>query len=134
MEKQQLKFCGPNSEKYDDLNNYSIVLKLTFGEVSIMLTGDAEQLAEKEIINTKEDLQADILKVGHHGSSSSTSDKFLKSVNPQYAVISVGKDNSYKHPSDKVIQRLEKYGVKIYRTDNNGTITMITDGSNIEFK
>ena len=114
-----------------NLNNTSIVLKLTYKNIRFLFTGDAESSVEKLILD--KDIQADILKVGHHGSSTSSSEAFIKKVNPSYAVISVGKDNSYKHPSKKTINILNKYNVKILRTDEDGTIIFTSDGSQFNY-
>lgn len=127
----KLVVLAPNQDSYESLNNYSIVLKLTYKEKSFLFMGDAETLSEKEITG---DVQADVLKVGHHGSRTSTSQAFLNKVNPSYAVISVGLNNDYKHPHKEVIDRLEKKNIKIYRTDQNGDIIFTTDGYNIDVK
>lgn len=128
----KIQFLAPVSTKYEELNNYSIVAKITYGETSFLLTGDAEELSEKEMLKKSPSLlAADVLKAGHHGSSSSTSPEFLKTVNPTYAVISVEEGNSYGHPHKEVIERLDKSGIKYYRTDKNGTIVMASDGKNI---
>ncbi|WHH57432.1 ComEC/Rec2 family competence protein [Petroclostridium sp. X23] len=128
----EIQFLAPVSTKYEELNNYSIVAKITYGETSFLLTGDAEELSEKEMLKKSPSLlTADVLKAGHHGSSSSTSPEFLKTVNPTYAVISVEEGNSYGHPHKEVIERLDKSGIKYYRTDKNGTIVMASDGKNI---
>jgi len=126
------KILAPISTKYDDLNNYSAVVKLTYGKISFLFTGDAEKISENEMIEKRLDLSATVLKVGHHGSNSSTSNKFLNIVNPQYAVISVGEDNDYNHPSSSVLDELNKRGIKVLRTDKMGTITISTDGNSIE--
>lgn len=120
---------APNSESYKDLNNYSAVIKYTCGGVSFLFTGDAEELSEQEITA---DVSADVLKVGHHGSNSSTSEEFLRRVSPEYAVICVGEDNDYGHPHKETMERLAAAGVTVYRTDINGTIVMTTDGETIE--
>ena len=127
----KLVVLAPNQDSYESLNNYSIVLKLTYKEKSFLFMGDAETLSDKEITG---DIQADVLKVGHHGSRTSTSQAFLNKVNPSYAVISVGLNNDYKHPHQEVIDRLEKKNIKIYRTDQNGDIIFTTDGYNIDVK
>lgn len=124
----------PNSSKYDDLNNYSIVLKVEFENNSFLFTGDAEKVSEKEMIEKGYELKVDVLKVGHHGSKSSTSKEFLNLVNPKYAVISVGKDNDYGHPNKEVLERLKKKSIDIYRIDESGTIIAESDGKNIDFK
>lgn len=123
------KILGPVGESYENLNNYSVVIKLTYGENSFLLTGDMETLAEKELTDN---LKADVLKAGHHGSNTSTSENFLKKVSPKYAVISCGKNNDYGHPHEKLIERLKNHSVKIYRTDLNGTVTFTSDGKNIK--
>lgn len=127
----KLVVLAPSQDSYESLNNYSIVLKLTYKEKSFLFMGDAETLSEKEITG---DVEADVLKVGHHGSRTSTSQAFLNKVNPSYAVISVGLDNDYKHPHQEVVDRLEKKNIKIYRTDQNGDIIFTTDGYNIDVK
>lgn len=127
----KLVVLAPNQDSYESLNNYSIVLKLTYKEKSFLFMGDAETLSEKEITG---DVEADVLKVGHHGSRTSTSQSFLNKVNPSYAVISVGLNNDYKHPHQEIADRLEKKNIKIYRTDQNGDIIFTTDGYNIDAK
>lgn len=126
-----IEMLAPNQDKYSSLNNYSIVLKIIYGNISFLYTGDAEELSEKEIT---ENVEADVLKVGHHGSDTSSSEEFLEKVNPKYAIISVGEDNSYDHPASSTIEKLEKYTNHIYRTDLNGTVVVTTDGINIEVK
>ena len=127
-----VEFLGPQRE-YDDFNNNSIVLKVTAGERSFLFTGDAEETAEKDILNAGYDMQADVLKVGHHGSSTSTSDAFLQAVSPKYAVISVGTGNKYGHPEKVTLDKLQNIGAEIYRTDLEGTVVCSTDGQNILF-
>ena len=119
---------APNSEDYSNLNNYSIVLKITYGDVSFLYTGDAEEDNLEEITS---DIASDVLKVGHHGSDTSTSKDFLEKVQPKYAVISVGEGNSYGHPATSTIELLQEYTNNIYRTDLNGTVVISTDGVNI---
>ena len=113
-----------------DLNNTSIVLKMSFGSTTYLFTGDATSTTEKKILN--KDISADVLKVGHHGSNYSSTDKFLNKVNPKYAIISVGKNNIYSHPATKTIDKLNKLNIKIYRTDELGTIILTSDGKNID--
>lgn len=124
---------APNFDTYESANNYSIVIKLKYKEKSFLFTGDAEKLSEDEILQKGYDIKSDVIKIGHHGSSSSTSSNFLKAVNPEYAVICVGKDNSYNHPKKSVMDRLKKYDIKVYRTDEQGSITVVSDGKNITF-
>jgi competence protein ComEC len=124
---------APNSNNYEDLNNWSAVVKLTFGNNSFLLDGDAEDISEREMIANGYDLKADLLKVGHHGSSSSTTPEFLSKVNPKYAVISVGAGNDYGHPHKTTMQKLQERGISVYRTDQNKTIIATSDGNNITF-
>ena len=105
----------------NNLNLSSNILRMTFNETSFLFTGDAETENEETI----KWIQTDILKVGHHGSTTSTSQSFLNQLKPQYAIISVGKDNDYGHPNEKILQRLENIGAEIFRTDECGTIEVI---------
>jgi competence protein ComEC len=123
------QLLAPNKAKYEELNNYSAVLKLTYGRHSFLLTGDAEALSEAEMLQQGYDLRADVLKVGHHGSASSTTKDFLAAVAPRYAVISVGKKNVYKHPDRQTLKRLKKMRVQVFRTDLAGTILFTSDGT-----
>ena len=120
---------APNQAEYEDINNYSAVIKVTFDRVSFLLTGDAGEQSEAEMLLSSSP-QADVLKVGHHGSRYATSEGFLKAVNPGYAVISVGAGNDYGHPHKETLEKLKS--IKVYRTDLNGTITFITDGNKID--
>lgn len=125
---------APNQEKYKSLNDYSVVIKLVNGKNSFLFTGDAEELSEKEILkNDKGRLKSDVLNVGHHGSITSTSETFLDAVDPKFAVISAGKDNSYGHPHKEILERLNDKGIEIYRTDLQGDIIVISDGDTIKF-
>ena len=133
-ENTKVNVFSPNKDFYDNLNNYSPVIKIQYGNTSFWFTGDAEKEVEKEILNNNEDISADVLKVGHHGSSTSTSKDFLKKVNPSIAVISVGKDNIYNHPDDITTKLLDESNIKTYRTDKDGTIVIWSDGSNISKK
>ncbi|MDB1954438.1 ComEC/Rec2 family competence protein [Clostridium tertium] len=121
---------SPLSNSYEDLNNYSPIVKISYGNTSFLFTGDAEELSENEVLNAGFDLKCDVLKIGHHGSSSSTSENFLKASNPSIAVISVGEDNTYGHPTDTVLSRLKE--TKIYRTDINGNIVITSDGLSLK--
>ena len=115
------------------LNNASVVLQLEYGEISFLFSGDAEYRAEKEIVeDTDYEIDSTVLKVPHHGSSTSTNDFFLKEVNPQSAVIMAGEDNRFGHPDGEVLEALESEGVDIYRTDLHGDIVMTTDGFDYE--
>ncbi|MGN0534093.1 MAG: ComEC/Rec2 family competence protein [Eubacterium sp.] len=124
-----MEFLSPCSAEYDDLNNYSAVLKITYNDSSFIFTGDAEDASENEMLeNSYSKLNADVLKVGHHGSKYSTTEDFLDAVSPEYAVISCGKDNSYGHPHSETVKRLTDAGVKLYRTDRLGAVTISTSG------
>lgn len=129
----KFKILAPSSDSYQSLNNYSIVIKVTYGENTFMFTGDAETLSETEMLNSFDDLTADVLKIGHHGSTTSTSKKFLNAVNPKYAVISVGKDNTYNHPTKTTMNKLEELKIPVYRTDEEGTIECVSNGKDITF-
>ena len=131
--KATITILAPNRIKYDDFNSYSIVLKLTYGKNSFLLTGDADNTSETEILKKKYNIKADVLKVGHHGSETSTSTDFLKAISPKYAVISVGKDNDYKHPHQATMDKLKNAKIQVYRTDENGTIICTSDGTKITF-
>lgn len=121
----------PKSEEALDelsLNNTSIVLMLEYKDFRALLMGDAEKEVEDELLLLSDSLDANILKVGHHGSGTSSSEDFISAVLPQVAIISVGEDNKFGHPSDEVIRRLDSRGVLTYRTDYFGTIEIISDG------
>ncbi|MGN0706471.1 MAG: ComEC/Rec2 family competence protein [Faecalibacterium sp.] len=115
---------------YDDTNDTSLVLRIDYGSTSFLLTGDMEAAAERDLVSSGADLKVDVLQVGHHGSSSSTSYVFLNEVLPEMAVISCGTDNSYGHPHEETLSRLRDAGVDTYRTDLMGTITISSDGAN----
>lgn len=130
----KIEILAPNSDSYDNINNYSAVIKLTYNNTSFLFTGDAESISEQEMTSKGYDLKADVLKVGHHGSATSTTALFLKKVDAKYAIISVGKDNSYGHPDNLVLNRLKTFGVEVFRTDEVGTIIAISDGETIKFE
>lgn len=128
-----LRILAPLSSSYRDLNNYSIVMRVSYGSTSVIFTGDAEALSEKEMLKkySDSDLRSNILKVGHHGSVSSTTLEFLNAVSPEIAVISCGTGNTYGHPHKETIDKLNKAGVNIYRTDMNGSVVFALDGETI---
>ena len=115
-------------------NNTSIVIKITYGSVSFLFTGDAERAEEADILESGFDLSATVLKVGHHGSDTSTTYPFLREIMPQYAVISCGANNTYGHPHDDTLSKLRDAEVILYRTDMQGTITAFSDGSTVTFE
>ncbi|WP_339316845.1 MBL fold metallo-hydrolase [Paenibacillus sp. FSL R10-2734] len=128
----EANFLAPINTYGDDLNNWSAVLKITYKNNSFLFTGDAELKSENDMLADGLALKADVLKVGHHGSNSSTSKAFLNAVKPQYSLISVGKNN-YGHPDSGILTRLKNADTSILRTDQKGTITAISDGSKISF-
>ncbi|MDR0797852.1 MAG: MBL fold metallo-hydrolase [Nitrososphaerota archaeon] len=122
---------APNSAVYNDLNDYSVVLRVDFGNTVFLFTGDADTKSENEQLANGLSLKADVLKVGHHGSRTSSIQKYLDAVAPSYAVIFCGADNTYGHPHKESWTRLIGTGATIYRTDENGTIVFVTDGETI---
>lgn len=124
---------APNRSDYLEVNNESLVIKMTYGNVSYLFCGDAEIESEYDMVENGVDLSADVIKLGHHGSNTSSSQMILKTVKPSYAIISVGKDNSYGHPAAEILNRLKEYGIRYFRTDKEGNIISVTDGKNISF-
>lgn len=128
-----LTFLAPNNSTYEDLNNYSIVTKIKYGNTSFIFEGDAEDISENEILAKQLDISANVIKIGHHGSSSSTTKAYLDKVNPQYAVISVGANNDYGHPNKDILDRLTAKNIKVFRTDISGNIIANSNGTSITF-
>lgn len=126
-------FLGP-CRTYAETNNTSLVLRVDYGETSFLFTGDMEQDAEADLLASGVCLEADVLKVGHHGSSTSTSEDFLDAVHPQYGIISCGAGNSYGHPHAETLSRLEQANVQLYRTDQCGTVVITSDGRQLSFR
>ncbi len=125
---------GPLHLDYTDVNNYSIVLRVVFGELSFLFTGDMERIAEQDLLDAGVELQSTVIKVGHHGSESSSSYAFLREVAPKYGVISVGTDNDYGHPNEDVLSRYRDADVKLYRTDLQGDVICTSnDGKTLTF-
>lgn len=125
---------APLNTHYDETNHYSAVVKLSFGSKKFLFMGDAEKVNERELLASKVDLNADVLKVGHHGSSSSSSKEFLEAVSPEIAVISCGKGNDYGHPHKETTIELNRRNITLYRTDINKDILLICDGNKITKK
>lgn len=123
---------GPR-KTYEEPNDTSIVLRVDHGENSFLFTGDMETAAEEDLLAAGCDLDVDVLKVGHHGSSTSSSYLFLREVMPEYGVISCGAENTYGHPHEEVSSRLYDAGVTVYRTDEQGTVVATSDGTEIRF-
>jgi competence protein ComEC len=116
------------------MNNRSGILKICYGDVGVLFTGDLEKEGERFYVGAYgKFLESDVLKVGHHGSKSSTSSEFLATVKPAYAIISAGKGNKFGHPNFEVLQRLNKFGVEIKRTDKFGAVIFTTDGETVDF-
>lgn len=119
------------ARRISNLNNSSIVMKMVYKDIELLLTGDAEEPEEKELLASGVNLQADILKAGHHGSETSSSEAFIKAVDPEIVLISDGVGNSYGHPSPRTLKRFERLGIPVRRTDLEGTININTDGYTI---
>lgn len=129
---EHLEICclSPASSNYGNLNNYSVVIKMTYYDITFLFMGDAETEIEKQIMKDYPDLGADVIKVGHHGSVTSSSAKFIKQISPAVAIISCGIDNRYGHPRPEILSRYQKSGADIYRTDKQGNITVKCNGRN----
>ena len=126
--------CWPEAVQQSRTNDSSIVLRIDFGSTSFLFTGDAEDWSEYMMIDSRVNLKADVLKVSHHGSGTASTEEFLKAVQPEYAVISVGKNNEYGHPHRNVLDRLSSIGASVLRTDELGTIIIESDGENITLR
>lgn len=127
----KINILAPNNSTYTEHNNYSVVTKITYGTTKFLFMGDAEKLSENEI---KEDVTADVIKIGHHGSNTSSSINFIKKVNAKYGIISVGLNNKYNLPKEDTVTNWENSGTKIYLTSINGTIRASSDGTNIKIE
>jgi len=125
-------FEGFNKQVIKNTNNTSIIIQLIFGENKFLFTGDVYKSIERKLIKQGIDIESDVLKVGHHGSKTSTSEEFIEAVDPEIGVISVGRENSYGHPTPEVLEILKKYGINILRTDELGDIKIISDGQTIK--
>lgn len=128
----ELQILGPVSDYGNDYNNVSIVSKLVCKNVSFLLTGDEEKLAEKDLLASGADVSCTVYKAAHHGSTTSNSDAFLEAASPDYAVILCGAENDYGHPHKKIVDSLREHGCKIYRTDLDGSIIFSTDGETLD--
>ena len=126
-----ISILSPISDSYSDLNDYSAVVKITYKGTSFLFMGDAESVVENELLQEKSDINADVLKVGHHGSSYSSTVDFIKSVAPKYAVISCGANNQYGHPHAETLVTLNSFNINTYRTDESGTIIITSDSVKI---
>ncbi|NLN19727.1 MAG: MBL fold metallo-hydrolase [Firmicutes bacterium] len=130
----EARLVAPASDGYRSLNDYSAVLWLGYGRTRFLFSGDAERISESEMLASGFDLSADVLKVGHHGSNTSTTESFLRAVSPTYGVIMVGRNNRYNLPHPDVLKRLTNAGVTILRTDKHGTIVFSSDGNVLELQ
>ena len=128
----RVTILGPVKD-YPDTNNTSIVTRVDYGQTSFLFTGDMEQDAEIDLIESGAELKCDVLKVGHHGSNTSSGYRFLYETEPQYGVISVGTGNTYGHPHEEPLSRLNHAGVTLFRTDYLGTVVAVSDGAEITF-
>lgn len=126
-------FLGPVHENVSDLNDTSIILKISYGDTSFLFTGDAERDEEQSVLSQNLDLSATVLKVGHHGSGDSTTYPFLREIMPEYGIISVG-ENNYGHPTEETLSRLRDADVKVYRTDMQGDIIVSSNGKTVTVK
>ena len=120
-----------NNLSYDEVNDSSLVLKITFSNVSFLIPGDISAEVEKQLIKSKTDLRSDVLVVPHHGSAHSSSAEFIKAVTCRYAIVSAGKANVFHHPHPSTLQRYNDAGVNIFRTDRDGAVTLMTDGTKL---
>lgn len=127
----RFEFIGP-LEDHNNVNDDSLVMRLTYGDTNFLFTGDMTADAEKELIEDGENVKCDVLKVGHHGSSGSSCYQFLYEAEPKIAVISCGRDNDYGHPHEETLGRLKDAGVTVYRTDELGSIVIFSDGITVE--
>ena len=127
--------CWPEAVRWreNDVNDMSIVIRIDYGDTSFLVTGDTEEASEHMMIDSGLPLQADVLRVAHHGSTYSTTEEFLSAVSPAYAVISCGQDNEYFHPHGRVLNQLRKNDVWLFRTDLQGTVRCVSDGKNMKF-
>ncbi len=128
---QVFTILAPNEQEYEDLNNYSVVVKMTYGKNSALFMGDAEKLSENEILDVGYSIKTNLIKIGHHGSKSSSSSKFIDKVSPEIAVISCGKDNSYGHPHKETLKTLNDRNINTYRTDELSNIVVTFDKDKI---
>lgn len=128
----EFSIIAPNKEDYGDVeNNYSIGIVLMHGSRKFVFTGDAEEEAEEDIVDNGIDISADVLKAGHHGSRTSSTEKFIRAVGPEYAVVSCGENNEYGHPNAATLNTLRSMGIKLFRTDEQGSIIAVSDGEKI---
>lgn len=126
-------FVAPANTYGSDLNNWSSVVRMEYGETSFLFTGDAETKSENDMISSGQNLNATVLKLGHHGSVTSSSNSFLDKVNPKYAIVSAGVGNKYGHPDGEILERMNSRGIEVFRTDLQGAIVASSDGKEVSF-
>lgn len=126
-----LEIIAPVRSDYDNLNNFSVAARLVFGNTSFLFTGDIEALAESDILQSGTNVDSDVIKVPHHGSTSSSSKEFLNAVSPEYAVIEVGLDNDFGHPKSEILRRYKSMECEVFTTAESGDIVFVTDGTEI---
>ena len=131
--KTKMRILEAETDVNGNMNNYSIVLKVSFGDIDTIMTGDAETDIEEKILDSGADIDAEILKVGHHGSDTSNSEAFIDAISPEYALISSKVGNKYEHPIKSTMEKLEERNIEVYRTDECGSVVMTIEGNNIEF-
>ena len=130
--KVRMKFLHPvDGQSYTDPNNSSLVAQIVYDKTAFLLTGDVERLGEETVLRNGEDLKSHVMKIAHHGSNTSSIPQFIEKIDPDFAVISVGKNNRYSHPGDKTLELLESKGVQYYRTDRHGAVVFTSDGKRI---
>jgi len=131
--KVSFEIVGPdeNADYGTNYNDWSIIVKLIDGDISYILSGDAEKAAESDALKSGVDLNCDVYKAGHHGSRTASNDEFLNAMSPKYALISCGKDNKYNHPHQETLDKFKNHGIEYYRTDEKGTIIASSDGKNV---
>ena len=129
----EVRILSPYDTIYQDFNDTSYIIRVSYGNTAVLFTGDATELAEKLALKAQPNhyFRADVLKVAHHGSRDATFETFLDAVSPAIAVISVGKNNDYGHPHDSLLDRLSERGITVYRTDQDGTVTLLLDGTSV---
>lgn len=126
-----VEIVSPVNDTYSNTNNYSAIVKITYNEISAIFMGDAEELIEEALVNSGDIQNVDVVKVGHHGSDSSSIDEFVTAANAKFAIISVGEGNTYNHPSADVVKKWEVSGSSVYQTDIHGNIVITTDGKSL---
>ena len=131
LDNVQIQILAP-IKQYEEMNDNSIVLKISYQNFNCLFTGDMQSESEQDVLSINTNIKSDVLKVAHHGSNSSSTEQFIDAVEPEYAIISVGKDNTYGHPTPEVVSLLKEKNIKIFRTDVDGTVMLTTNGKDIQ--